>query len=365
MTERIVLVLGTRPEIVKLSPVINLLGDRAVLVHSGQHYSYSLDRVFFEELGLPEPRHQLAVGSASHGVQVGRLLPGIEAVLRREGATAAVVQGDTNTALAGALAAAKIHVPVVHVEAGCRSGNRRMPEETNRILIDHAADLHLAPNDEAVANLAREGIGPKTTRLVGSTSVDSCRLQHPRAASRLTQLRERLGLHGGYAVATVHRAENTDPAILPGILDALAELSRVLPVALPLHPRTRDAGAATYADVPGLRVIEPLGYLDMLALMGGARMVLSDSGGIQEEAPALGVPVVVMRRETEWGDLLGPRGNLLAGNDGAGILAAAAKVLDRPPPAVDLPQIDARAGAGARIVAAIDDLLAGRVGRAA
>jgi UDP-N-acetylglucosamine 2-epimerase (non-hydrolysing) len=364
---RIAIVLGTRPEIVKLSPLIDRIGrvGEPIVVHSGQHYSYELDRVFFDELALAAPRHQLGVGSGTQAEQVGLMLPAIEEVLRVERADLAVVQGDTNTALAGALAAAKIHVPVAHVEAGCRSGNRRMPEETNRILIDHCCDLHLAPNEEAVANLAAEGISGASVRLVGSTSVDAVLLQRRRAGARRAELLAHIGLAGDYAVATVHRAENTSEPVLGGILAALAELSRELPIVMPLHPRTRAAGAAPRAEAPDLRMVEPLGYLDMLALMSGARMVLSDSGGIQEEAPALGVPVVVVRRDTEWGDLLGPAGNVLAGNRPEEILAAARAVAARDRAPVDLPQIRARAGAADRIVDEIGAFLCRRLARPA
>ena len=362
MPPRVAFVLGTRPEIVKLSPVVHAAGGRfdPVLVHTGQHYSYEMDRVFFEELELPEPAHALGVGSGSHGAQTGAMLAGCERVFAGERPAAVVVQGDTNTALAGALAAAKMHLPVVHVEAGCRSGNRAMAEEINRVLVGRCADLHLAPHEEAVANLVAEGTPRAWIHLVGSTAVDACRLHAPRALVRRAPLLARLGVTGEYAAATIHRAENTVPGVLEGIMEALAELSLELPVVLPLHPRTRQAGAGPRPGAPALHVIEPLGYLDALALFGGARLVVSDSGGVQEDAPALGVPVVVARNDTEWGDLIGPTGNVLAGNAPAGILAAARAVLARRPPLVDLPLLAARAGAAERIVEAMGGLLAAR-----
>jgi UDP-N-acetylglucosamine 2-epimerase (non-hydrolysing) len=350
---RLTVVLGTRPEIVKLSPLLALLPpDSFTLVHTGQHYSFAMDELFFRELALPAPMHALGIGSGQHGAQTGAMLAGIERVVLDDRPDAVIVQGDTNSALAGALAAAKQHVPVIHLEAGCRSGNRAMPEELNRILVGRCADLHLAPHQEAVDNLAHEGIAGDQVQLIGSTSIDACRLQAGRAADRRSALLRELEVTGEYAVATLHRAENTTPEVLPGIMDALAELSRRLPVVLPLHPRTRAAGAGPRADAPNLRVIEPVGYLGALALFGGARLVLSDSGGIQEEAPALGTPVVVMRGDTEWGDLLGPSGNVLAGNQREGILSAAAEVLARGR-RVELPQLEARAGAAERAAAAI------------
>jgi UDP-N-acetylglucosamine 2-epimerase len=352
-------VLGTRPELTKLSPLIARLPRRLTfsLIHTGQHYSYEMDRIFFEELALPEPDHQLGVGSGSHGAQTGAMLAAIERILLADRPRAVVVQGDTNTALAGALAAAKQHVPVVHLEAGARSWNRAMPEEINRVLVDQCADLNLAPTEEAVANLRREGVPESTIRLIGSTSVDACRLHAPRAAARRPGLLGRLGISGDYAFATVHRAENTRPEVLPGIYGALAELSRDLPIVLALHPRTRGSGVPL-PDEPALHVVDPLGYLDALALVGGARLILTDSGGLQEEAPALGTPAVVMRRDTEWADLVGPTGNVLAGNDRDGIVRAAHEVLARASGRVDVPWIEARVGAGERAVAEIERLLA-------
>jgi UDP-N-acetylglucosamine 2-epimerase (non-hydrolysing) len=349
-------VLGTRPEIVKLSPVIAQLerAGSSLLVHSGQHYSYEMDRVFFEDLRLPEPAHKLAIGSGSHGWQVGGLLTALDNLISRERPDAVLVQGDTNTTLSGALAAAKLHVPVVHLEAGCRSGNRHMPEEINRVLVGRCADLHLAPNQEAADNLLREGTDEAAIEVIGSTGVDACQRNAAPAADRRPALLRKLGIAGDYALATVHRAENTEPEILAGIMDALAELSRQLPIVVPLHPRTRAAGAGPRDDAPGLLIVEPLGYLDNLALIGGARVVLTDSGGIQEEAPALGVAAVVMRQETEWGDLLGPSGNVLAGNRRDGILAGARSVLARPRVPVVLDALQQRAGAADRAVAAIE-----------
>jgi UDP-N-acetylglucosamine 2-epimerase len=282
------------------------------------------------------------------------MLAALERILLDAPPRAVLVQGDTNTALAGALAAAKQHMPVVHLEAGCRSGNRLMPEELNRVLVDQCADLNLAPNDAAVANLRREGIREQTIRLVGSTAVDASRLYAPRAAARRPGLLARLGVDGEYAFATVHRAENTIPDVLEGIVAALVELSRELPIVFPVHPRTRAAGVRIPDDASGLRLVEPLGYLDALALVGGARIVLTDSGGLQEEAPALGTPVVVMRRETEWDDLLGPKGNLLAGNDREGIVRAARQLLARPERGVDLPALALRQGAAERALAELE-----------
>ena len=350
-------VYGTRPEIIKLAGIIDALGEKASTIYSGQHFDQLLSDVFFEELDLSAPDVMLAVGGRRRGQQIGELVLRLEERFAAQRPAVVVVQGDTNTALAGALAAAKQHIPVVHLEAGARSWNRAMPEEINRVLADQCADLNLAPTEEAVANLRREGVRESTIRLIGSTSVDACRLHAPRTAARRAGLLGRFGISGDYAFATVHRAENTRPEVLPGIYAALAELSRDLPIVLALHPRTRAIGVPL-PDEPALQAIDPLGYLDALALVGGARLILTDSGGLQEEAPALGTPAVVMRRDTEWADLLGPTGNVLAGNDRDGIVRAAHEVLARASERVDVPWIEARVGAGERAVAEIERLLA-------
>jgi UDP-N-acetylglucosamine 2-epimerase (non-hydrolysing) len=327
---RILTLLGTRPEIVKLSPLIPLLRERFehLLVHSGQHYSEELDARFFAELELPAPDFALGVGSASHGEQTARMLSRLEPILRDTRPDAVLVQGDTNTTLAGGLAAAKLQIPVVHVEAGCRSFNRAMPEELNRVLVDHLSTLLCAPDAAAVSHLRAEGIAGPRVALVGSTGVDACVRARPLAAR--STLLERLGLGpGGYLACTLHRAENTVPAVLPGLLAALGALAAAEPIVFPVHPRTAAALAAQGLTLPrGVIACEPLGYLDMLRLVGEARALLTDSGGLQEEAAVLGTPALILRRETEWQALVESGIHALAGTTPDEILACAAWALE-------------------------------------
>jgi len=270
-----------------------------ILVHTGQHYDYLLSEVFFRDLGIPAPDYHLDIGSGSHGVQTGRMLAAVEEVIAKEEPDLVLVYGDTNSTLAGALAAAKVHVPVAHVEAGLRSFDRRMPEEVNRVLTDHCSDLLFCPTATAVANLAAEGV-TAGVHLTGDVMVDALQQNLPLAKERSTALID-LGLSPkGYFLATVHRASNTDdPAALRAIMDAFARLDA--PVVFPVHPRTRkkfaEYGIAPAANVS---VVEPLPYFDMLALLSGARAVLTDSGGVQKEAYILEVPCVTLRENTEW-----------------------------------------------------------------
>lgn len=305
-------VVGARPQFVKAAAVSRVLraapGVREVLVHTGQHYDDNMSGVFFEELKIPEPDHHLGVGSGPHGRQTGRMLEALEAVILREAPDWVLVYGDTNSTLAGALAAAKLHVPVAHVEAGLRSFNRRMPEEVNRVLTDHAADLLLVPTETAEGNLRAEGVAPARIRRVGDVMYDAALFYAERARVRSRILGE-LGLSpGGYALATIHRAETTDaPAVLARVIRALCAAGRALPVVLPLHPRTRKAlGEAGLLEeaARGLRLVDPVGYLDMIRLEGGARVVLTDSGGVQKEAYFQRVPCITLRGETEWVELV-------------------------------------------------------------
>jgi UDP-N-acetylglucosamine 2-epimerase (non-hydrolysing) len=321
----ILTVLGTRPEIVKLSPLIPLLQERFdhLLVHSGQHYSEELDARFFAELALPAPDFALGVGSAAHGEQTARMLSRLEPILLEARPDAVVVQGDTNTTLAGGLVAAKLQIPVVHVEAGCRSFNRAMPEELNRVLVDHLATLLCAPDAAAVRHLRAEGISGPRVALVGSTGVDACVRARPLAAA--STVLERLGVEqGGYLACTLHRAENTTAAVLPGLLVALGALAAAEPIVFPVHPRTAAAMRAQgLALPPGVIGCDPLGYLDMLRLLGEARALLTDSGGLQEEAAVLGTPALILRRETEWHALVEAGIHTLAGITPDEILACA------------------------------------------
>jgi UDP-N-acetylglucosamine 2-epimerase (non-hydrolysing) len=318
---RILTFLGTRPEITKLSPVLPLLDRRAAhtVVHSGQHYSYEMDAQFFDELGLRRPDHALAVGSASHGEQTGRMLSRLEPVIAAARPDAVLVQGDTNTTLAGALCAAKLGVPVVHLEAGARSFDRFMPEELNRIVVDHVAALLLAADAVAEANLRREGLAGDRIRVIGSTAIDAVRQVRDRLDR--SAILERLALTPGHYVAvTAHRARNTAPDVLPGLIAALGDIAARYPVVFPLHPRTRAAmGDQGVAMPPGVEITEPLGYLDTLRLVRDARALLTDSGGLQEEAAVLGTPTLILRFETEWEYLVTAGAHKLIGNTRASI----------------------------------------------
>lgn len=309
---KILTIVGARPQFVKAAMVSHQLratpGMVEVLVHTGQHYDEGLSDVFFEELAIPCPHHHLGVGSGSHGRQTGRMLEAIELVLLDERPETVLVYGDTNSTLAGALAAAKLHIPIAHVEAGLRSFNRAMPEEINRVLADHTADLLFAPTDAAVANLRREGISNGRIRQVGDVMYDAV-LHFSAMARERSKILDRLGLESkGYVLATVHRAENTDdPERLRAIFDGLALVSRALPIVLPLHPRTRAAlrrAGRLDSLLEQVRPIDPVGYLDMLTLTAHACLVATDSGGLQKEAFFCSVPCVTLRDETEWLELV-------------------------------------------------------------
>jgi UDP-N-acetylglucosamine 2-epimerase (non-hydrolysing) len=321
--------LGTRPEIVKLSPVLPQLDARVAhtIVHSGQHYSYEMDAQFFDELGLRRPDHALAVGSASHGEQTARMLARLEPVLAATRPDAVLVQGDTNTTLAGALCAAKLGIPVAHLESGARSFDRYMPEELNRIVVDHVSALLLAADDVAAANLRAEGLAEARIRIIGSTAIDAVRQVRDRLDG--SAILDRLGLTpGGYVAVTAHRARNTAPDVLPGLLAALGEIATRQAVVFPLHPRTRGAMTEQGLSMPaGVTVTEPLGYLDTLRLVRDARALLTDSGGLQEESAVLGTPTLILRFETEWMYLVTAGAHKLVGNTPASIAEGAARWL--------------------------------------
>jgi UDP-GlcNAc3NAcA epimerase len=314
---RILSVTGARPQFVKAAPLLAALRKRAEVVslHTGQHYDPELSQVFHDELGLPEPEIRLDGGSGSHGEQTARILVGVEAALEDLRPDALLVYGDTNSTLAAAIAGAKLHVPIAHIEAGLRSFDRRMPEEVNRVLVDVVSSLLLCPSQPAVDNLAAEGI-TRGVHIVGDVMVDVAELLGPVAAKR-SDLPGSLGLEpGGYLVATWHRASNTEPPSLGRIAEALGSLTE--PVVLPLHPRTRHAlaGAGLLERLEAaVRVLPPLGYLDFTSLLRGARMCLTDSGGVQKEAYLHGVPCLTMRDTSEWGETIEAGWNLLVHDD--------------------------------------------------
>ena len=323
---KILTVVGARPQFVKaalVSEAIRASGTaREVLVHTGQHYDGNMSAIFFSQLEIEEPDHNLGVGSGPHGRQTGEMMARLEAVVVREQPDWMLIYGDTNSTLAGALVASKLHLPVAHVEAGLRSFNRRMPEEVNRIVADVLSTALFAPTVTAVENLSREGITRGVFR-VGDVMLDL--LQRAKRVAEGGRTIAELGLEReGYYLATIHRAENTDdPGRLHSLMGALERLS--LPVVFPVHPRTRHSlRASGWRAGPGsgVRLVDPVGYLEMVELEACARAVLTDSGGVQKEAFFLGRPCVTLREETEWTETLEGGWNVLAGTDPDRILGA-------------------------------------------
>ena len=308
---RVISVVGARPQFVKLAPVVaaaQRAGVEHATVHTGQHYDDAMSGVFFDELGIGAPEWNLAVGSGSHGAQTGAMLAKLDELFAAERPDWVLVYGDTNSTVAGALAAVKLHVPLAHLEAGLRSFNRAMPEEHNRVLTDHAADVLLAPTDVAAQHLAREGLAQRT-RVVGDVMVDVLLDVAARPAD--AELAAMLPPEP-YVLATIHRAENTDdPARLAAVIDALAGMD--VPVVLPRHPRLRDrcAAAGVSLTAGALRPVEPLSYAQMVQATMGAVAVATDSGGLQKEAFVLGRPVTTLRTETEWVETLEDGWNVL------------------------------------------------------
>lgn len=330
---RIVTIVGARPQFIKAWPVsvaFREAGYEELLVHTGQHYDYAMSKVFFEHLELPAPHANLEVGSGPHGRQTGQMLEKIEKILTAEEPDWVLVYGDTNSTLAGALAAIKLHLPLAHVEAGLRSFNRTMPEEHNRVLTDHCADALFCPTWNAVENLAREGVS-NSVHCVGDVMFDAL-LKAKEIASRNSQILERLGLGDkDFFLATVHRAENTDdPQKLSSVMTAMEKLAREQPVIFPVHPRTKNAlekigfESASRETSTGLRLIPPVSYLDMIRLQQTARVILTDSGGVQKEACWLETPCVTLREETEWPETVTAGWNQLAGAETERIMAAVA-----------------------------------------
>jgi len=302
----IAIVFGTRPEIVKLSGIVRILGPAARIIHTGQHYDDELSRTFLEEFEIPEPDTRLAIGGERRGAQIGLATEELDRYFTDDPASAVVVQGDTNTVVSGALAANASEIPLVHVEAGLRSGDRRMPEEHNRVIADHLADLLLAPTDVAVANLAAEGISGDRVVLTGNTVVEAVHRILPGSVEQRRLLDEAGVPRNGFVLATFHRPENVDdPERLAAVLDHLGAIP--LPVLLPLHPRTRQRIEAFGLEPlpPHINVTPPIGYRDFLGLAAVSAFIVSDSGGVQEEASVLKRPVIVVRRSTERPEVLG------------------------------------------------------------
>ncbi|MCW3047574.1 MAG: hypothetical protein JWO74_1858 [Solirubrobacterales bacterium] len=354
---RVLTVIGNRPQFVKAAAVSRLLRDahEELLVHTGQHYDDELTTVFVEELGIPRPERELGLGTGTNTEQTARMLAALGPLIAAERPDAVLVYGDTNSTLAGGLAAAQARVPVAHVEAGMRSFDRAMPEELNRVLTDHLSDLLLCPSATAVANLEAERVAGRV-ELAGDVMVDVARLFQPRAAADDAPL-QRAGVEpGGYVLVTAHRAGNVDD---PARLERLVELIAGLPVpaVLPLHPRTRARlRASALLDRldgnPGILVTPPLGYLDFTALLCRAQAVLTDSGGVQKEAYLAGVPCVTLRDTTEWTETVEAGWNVLVDLDATAAYAA----LERTPPP-RRPDLYGDGHAGARVVEALATLI--------
>ena len=328
-TGRVAIVLGTRPEIVKLAGLVRLLGDRAWVVHTGQHYDAELSDVFFAQFGLQPPLDALDVGGRTRGAQIGEATTRLDALFGDERPAVVLVQGDTNSALAGALAANAREVPLVHVEAGLRSQDRAMPEEHNRVLVDHVADLCLAPTETSRANLLAEAIPDDRIAVTGNTVVEAVQALLPGPEERRALLAAHEVAREGFVLSTFHRPENVDDAErLTTILEQLASLP--VPVVLPVHPRlaARVDGFGLHALLERLHPVAPLGYQEFLGLFAEAALAVSDSGGVQEEASVVKRPVVVVRRSTERPEVLGTF-SVLAGV-GAEIADAANAWLDDP-----------------------------------
>jgi UDP-N-acetylglucosamine 2-epimerase (non-hydrolysing) len=338
---KVIIVAGARPNFMKIAPIVAAMKQRAAefqpfIVHTGQHYDEAMSEAFFRDLGLPAPNVFLGVGSGTHAAQTAAVMSAFEPVVMKERPDWVVVVGDVNSTLACAIVCAKLHFKVAHVEAGLRSRDRTMPEEINRLLTDQIADLLLTPSRDGDANLRAEGIPEARICFVGNVMIDSLMMQLERA--RESKVLANLGLaENGYAVLTLHRPSNVDEQnAFVRILAALAKIAERLPIIFPAHPRTRkmidELGlAAKVQSIPNLRLIDPVGYLDFLRLMSCARLVLTDSGGIQEETTVLGIPCITLRENTERPITVEMGTNTIAGTDTKQIVAAANKALDSSP----------------------------------
>lgn len=359
--KKILAVAGARPNFVKIAPLMKEMRCRtgldARLVHTGQHYDARMSQTFFADLEIPQPDIQLEVGSASHAVQTAEVMKRFEPVLQQEAPDAVLVVGDVNSTLACALTAAKMGIPVAHVEAGLRSFDRQMPEEINRILTDAISQWLFVSERSGLDNLAHEGVPAERVFFVGNVMIDTL-LQH-RQRSEKTSILEDLGLDdGGYAVLTLHRpASVDDPELLRRTLSAIARIGQELPVIFPVHPRTRKSlnGQLSAQGLPSwLRTTEPVGYLEFLKLMAHARMVLTDSGGIQEETTVLGVPCLTLRSSTERPATISEGTNVLVGLEPERIIAEGLKALNRRRAVPPIPELW-DGGAAKRIVDVLID----------
>ncbi len=366
-------IVGARPNFMKVAPIHRAIAARGVLrqvlVHTGQHYDVKMSDVFFTDLGMPAPDVHLGIGSGSHAEQTARVMIELEKVFLKEAPALVSVVGDVNSTVAAALVAAKMLIPVAHVEAGLRSYDRAMPEEVNRIVTDRLADLLLTPSRDGDENLLKEGVEPEKVHFVGNVMIDSLLAAKAKALTLPTLTTLQLTPRG-YAVCTLHRPSNVDdPAVLSGLVNALAHVSRTVPVVFPVHPRTRkmlaeQGMAEKLAAAPGLKLVDPLGYLDFLALTSQARLILTDSGGLQEESTALNVPCLTLRENTERPITVTIGSNLVVGTDPQRIKAEADKVLNGQGKQGRVPELwDGRAAE--RIAAVYERFLSADAGRKA
>ncbi len=329
-------VVGTRPEIIKMAPVIRECKKRGIadlIIHTGQHYTYEMDKVFFEELALRDPDYMLSVGSGTDAEQIGKILVGVESALTNEQPDVVLVEGDTNSVFAGAFAATKLHIEVGHVEAGLRSFDRFMPEEINRVLTDHVSDFLFAPTAKAEKNLLTEGISANKISITGNTIVDAVH-QNLQLAQKTVSVLSELNLEDkNYFLITAHRRENVDnKARLSDILKGLTELHYEfdVPIIFPMHPRTRKRVADFNLALDGVTPISPIGFLEFLLLEANAELIITDSGGVQEEACILRVPCITVRDNTERPETVAAGSNLVVGTEPNRIVAGAKAMLNTP-----------------------------------
>jgi UDP-N-acetylglucosamine 2-epimerase (non-hydrolysing) len=338
--EKILCVVGARPNFMKIAPIIDVMREsryvQPFLLHTGQHYDAAMKHAFFDQLGIPEPDVDLGVGSGSHAVQTAEIMRGFEPVLDQQKPAAVLVVGDVNSTIACALVAVKKDIPVIHVEAGLRSYDRKMPEEINRVLTDQISDLLFTTERNALANLTREGIDAHRVHFVGNVMIDTLRKHVQRATppqQTLAQARDpKMFTPGGYGVVTLHRPSNVDDrTVLERLLTVLQQISVRLPLVFPIHPRTRarikDMGLSPLLETTAIHQTAPLGYLEMLGLMAGAKVAITDSGGIQEETTALGIPCLTLRENTERPITVEEGTNLVVGTDPQRIMPAFEEIM--------------------------------------
>lgn len=320
---RLIIVVGARPNFVKIGPLVPTLLDAGIevpIVHTGQHYDSAMSDAFFADLELPQPDWYLGVGSGTHAVQTGKAMMALEELLLEQRPDALMVIGDVNSTLAGALAAAKLHIPVVHLEAGVRSGDMTMPEEVNRLVTDQLSSMHLTPTSAAGDTLTQEGVDPSRVRFTGNIMAEAVLTYLPRVADR--NAAKSAGVDDGFALVTIHRPENADhPENMTQIASALAAFDG--PVVFPVHPRTRPTleAAGIVDGQSGVKLLDPVGYIDMLSLISSASLCVTDSGGLQVEACVLGTPCVTVRRNTEWTSTIDVGANRLVAADRQAVLS--------------------------------------------